>query len=252
LDTLYLDKISIVSTNLTEIRDYFSKILADKGEPALIITFNLEIYRKALLNKDCNRVCRNAELVLPDGISITHLLELKYKKKINRITGTDLFELILSISSDMSIRVAFVGSSEKVIQDLFAKVSECYPGCKITAALSPILYFENNEAKNNLVLETLKKAKPDVLFLALNNSRGELWLDKYKDQIGAKINIGVGAVFDFYTGNKKRSPVFFQRLSLEWAWRLFQEPKRLYKRYLIHGIPFFIKKTVQIIFKNDI
>ena len=252
MDTLDLDKISVVSTNLAEIRDYFLKILADRGDPALIITFNLEIYRNALINNDCNIICRKAELILPDGIGIIHLLELKYKKKINRITGTDLFELLLNISSDMSLRVAFVGSSEKVIHDLYAKVTSHFPYCKIAAAISPPLYFENNEAENSLVLEVLKKAKPDVLFLALNNSRGEIWLDKYRDQIGAKINIGVGAVFDFYTGNKKRSPVFFQRLSLEWAWRLFQEPKRLYKRYLIQGIPFFFKKAVQIIIKNDI
>jgi len=252
LDTLDLDKISIVSTNLSELKNYFLKILSDSGKPALIITLNLEIFRNALLNNELNLTCRNAELVIPDGIGITHLLKLKYKKKINRITGTDLFETILDISNDMHLSVAFVGSSETVIWDLSAKVKKLYPGCTIAAAISPALFFEKDEAENNLVLEKLKKAKPDVLFLALNNSRGELWLDKYRNQIGAKINIGIGAVFDFYTGNKKRSPVIFQRLSLEWVWRLLQEPRRLYKRYLIHGIPFFIKKTGQIILKNDI
>lgn len=252
MDTLDLDKISIVSTNLAEIRDYFIKMLAAHDKPALVITFNLEIYRNALINNDAYLVCRNAELVIPDGISIAHLLKLKYKKKINRITGTDLFEMILNISSDMHLSVAFVGSSEKVIRDLSVKVKSLYPNCRIVAAISPAIYFEKNTAENNFVLEELKMASPDILFLALNNSRGELWLSKYKDQIGAKINIGVGAVFDFYTGNKKRSPVFFQRLSLEWAWRLSQEPKRLYKRYLIHGVPFFLKKAVQILNKNDI
>ena len=252
MDTLDLDKISIVSTNLAEIRDYFVKMLAAQGKPALVITFNLEIYRNALINNDAYLVCRNAELVLPDGISIAHLLKLKYKKEINRITGTDLFETILNISSEMPLSVAFVGSSEKVIEALSAKVKSLYPNCRIAAAISPAIYFEKNAAENNSVLEELKKASPDILFIALNNSRGELWLSKYKDQIGAKINIGVGAVFDFYTGNKKRSPVFFQRLSLEWAWRLSQEPKRLFKRYLIHGVPFFLKKAVRIIFKNDI
>lgn len=252
MDTLELDKISIVSTNLAEIRDYFLKILADNRKPELVITINLEIYRNALFNNESNIACRNAELVIPDGIGVTHLLQLKYKKKINRITGTDIFESILNISCDRPLRVAFVGSSKKVIHDLSAKVTSQYPNCTIAAAISPPLYFENNERENNLLLEQLIQAKPDVLFLALNNSRGELWLYKYKDPIGAKINIGVGAVFDFYTGNKKRSPMFIQRLSLEWAWRLSREPKRLYKRYIVQGIPFFLKKAMRIVLKNDI
>ena len=108
-----------------------------------------------------------------------------------------------------------------------------------------------NEEENNMVLQQLINSKPDVLFLALGNPRQELWLNKYKEQIGSKLNVGVGAVFDFYTGYKRRSPKLFQKLDLEWAWRLLQEPRRLSKRYLIQGIPFYIKKSVQIILKND-
>jgi N-acetylglucosaminyldiphosphoundecaprenol N-acetyl-beta-D-mannosaminyltransferase len=160
--------------------------------------------------------------------------------------------MILDISTHIPLRMAFVGSSEKVINDLSAKVTAFYPGCTIAAAISPALYFENNEKENNAVLEELEKGKPDVLFLALNYARGEIWLNKYRNQIGAKLNIGVGAAFDFFTGSKKRSPLFIQKLSLEWAWRLIQEPKRLYRRYLIQGLPLFIKKTIQIILKNDV
>ena len=248
MDTLELDKISIVSTNLMELREYFLKILANHGKSALIITLNLELYRNALSNIEFNTVCHNADLVIPDGIGVTHLIKLKYKKKINRITGNDVLEMILDISTHIPLRVAFVGSSEKVINDLSAKVTAFYPGCTIAAAISPALYFENNEKENNAVLEELEKGKPDVLFLALNYARGEIWLNKYRNQIGAKLNIGVGAAFDFFTGSKKRSPLFIQKLSLEWAWRLIQEPKRLYRRYLIQGLPLFIKKTLQIFF----
>jgi len=124
LDTLDLDRITIVSTDLSELRDYFIKILANPGKPSLIITFNLDFFRNALINKYFNSVCRKAELVLPDGISITHLLRLKYKKKINRVTGNDLFEIILNITNDIPLSIAFVGSSEKVINDLTSKIIE--------------------------------------------------------------------------------------------------------------------------------
>jgi N-acetylglucosaminyldiphosphoundecaprenol N-acetyl-beta-D-mannosaminyltransferase len=246
-----LDGIKIISSDLTELRSYFLNTLVNSGKPKIIVTFNLEYYRNAIINKDFYSVCLNADMVLPDGVSITSLIKLKHKKGVLRITGNDLFKLILSMTNEIPLKIAFVGSTEQVIEELKNKIRIEYPDCKIAAAISPSYYFENKEEENNKVLQQLVDSKPDVLFLALRNPRTEFWLDKYKDQIGSKLNIGIGAVFDFYTGHKKRSPEIFQKLALEWAWRLFQEPQRLYKRYLIQGIPFYIKKTLQIILKND-
>jgi N-acetylglucosaminyldiphosphoundecaprenol N-acetyl-beta-D-mannosaminyltransferase len=246
-----LDGIKIYSTDFKELRNYFYNSLVSPAKPKLIITFNLDFYRNAMVNNDFSSICRKADLILPDGIGIIHLLKIKYNKKLNRITGNDLFEMILKISSDIPLKIAFVGSTSKVLETLVKKVNENYPNCIIAAAISPVLFFENIEEENNSVLQQITEAKPDVLFLALGNPRQELWLHKYKDLIGAKINIGVGAVFDFYSGNKKRSPSFFQKISLEWAWRLVHEPKRLSKRYLVNGIPFFLLKALQIILKKN-
>ncbi len=159
METLCLDRISIVSTNLAELRDYFINILVNPGTPILIITFNLEIYRNALINFESNLVCQKAELVLPDGIGITHLLKLKYKKKINRITGSDLFELILNIASEKSLSVAFVGSSEKVIRDLSAKVTRLSPMCRIVAAISPSSFSKTIIEENNQHSGRIEKGK---------------------------------------------------------------------------------------------
>jgi N-acetylglucosaminyldiphosphoundecaprenol N-acetyl-beta-D-mannosaminyltransferase len=251
LYSLDLDGIQIRSTNLTELRSYLLNSIVNLGKSQIIVTFNLEFYRNALINKNFYSVCQNADLVIPDGISIIHLLKLKHKKRVTRITGNEIFDLILSLGNEIPLKIAFVGSTSQVIENLKSKVSINYPGCKIVAAISPSYFFENKEEENNKVLQQLVNSKPDVLFLALGNPRQELWLNKYKEQIGSKLNVGVGAVFDFYTGQKRRSPELLQKLALEWAWRLFQEPRRLFKRYLIEGIPFYIKKSLQIILKND-
>jgi N-acetylglucosaminyldiphosphoundecaprenol N-acetyl-beta-D-mannosaminyltransferase len=252
LNSYDLDGIRILSSDLVELRSVLLNSLTNSGKSEQIITFNLEFYRNALLNKDFYSICQNADMVIPDGISIIHLLKLKYHKRLTRITGNDLFELILGICNEIPLKIAFVGSTEKVIRKLKKKVLKDFPGCKIAAAISPPYFFEKNEEENNKVLQELVNSKPDILFLALGNPRQEFWLNKYKEQIGSKLNIGVGAVFDFYTGQKRRSPKLFQNLALEWAWRVFQEPRRLSKRYLIQGIPFYIKKSLQIILKNDI
>ena len=251
MDSYDLDGIQILSSNLTELRSYLLDSLVNSGKSKLIVTFNLEFYRNAIINSDFHSVCHNADMVIPDGMSIINLLKLKYKKRINRITGNDIFELILGICNERPLKIAFVGSKKIVIEKLKNKVRIDYPHCNIVAAISPSYCFEEDIEENNTVLQQLINSKPDVLFMALGNPRQELWLDKYREQIGAKLNIGVGAVFDFFTGHKRRSPKFFQNLALEWAWRLFQEPRRLAKRYLVQGIPFYIKKSLQIILKND-
>ena len=247
-----LDGIQIYSSGLTDLRRFLLDSLVNNGKSKLIITFNLEFYRNASINKSFYSVCQNADLVIPDGVSIIHLIKLKYNKWIKRITGNDLFEIVLSICEERPLRIAFVGGSDIVIKKLITKVHSNHPGCEIVAAISPSYDFETDEQENEKVLQQLVNSKPDVLFLALGNPRQELWLSKYMSQIGSKLNVGVGAVFDYYTGNKRRSPKFLQQLSLEWAWRILQEPRRLSKRYIIHGFPFFVKKSLQIMFKHDI
>jgi N-acetylglucosaminyldiphosphoundecaprenol N-acetyl-beta-D-mannosaminyltransferase len=246
-----LDGIRICSSDLTELRSYLLDSIVNSGKSKLIVTFNLEFYRNALANNEFYSICHKADLVIPDGISIIHLIKLKYHKWLKRITGNDLFELILDICEERPLNIAFVGSTEKVIELLRKKVRKNHPNCRIVAAISPSYHFETNREENDSVVQELVNSKPDVLFLALGNPRQELWLNKYMEQIGSKLNVGVGAVFDFYTGYKRRSPKLFQKLSLEWAWRVIQEPKRLSKRYLIQGIPFFIKKSFEIILRND-
>jgi len=167
VDSYNLDGIQILSTDLTELRSYFLNSLVNSGKPQLIVTFNLEHYRNSAINSDFYSVCRNADMVLPDGVSITSLIKLKYKKSVLRITGNDIFKLILGISNEIPLKIAFVGSTDKVIEQLKNKIRIEYHHCIISAAISPSYYFENKEEENNKVLQQLVIAKPDVLFLAL-------------------------------------------------------------------------------------
>jgi len=156
--------------------------------------------------------------------------------------------MILSNANSLGLNVAFVGSTINVLNKIRIKISKEFPALKICCTISPDYIFESDPEKNIKLVNEVQNAKPDILFLALGSPRQEIWLSKYKDQIGAKINIGVGAVFDFYSGTKTRSPAFLQKFGLEWLWRLFYEPGRLFKRYIISDIPFFIKQSFRIKF----
>jgi N-acetylglucosaminyldiphosphoundecaprenol N-acetyl-beta-D-mannosaminyltransferase len=96
------------------------------------------------------------------------------------------------------------------------------------------------------LINELTNKNPDIVFVALGSPRQELWISKIKDRVGAKLYMGVGAVFDFYTGIKKRAPVLLQKIGLEWFWRMINEPGRLAKRYLYNDLPFFVQQVKRI------
>ena len=112
------------------------------------------------------------------------------------------------------------------------------PNLKIVETYSPPYGFENDDKENAKIMDLIKKSNPDVLFLGLGFPKEEIWLWKNKDAMKIPVSIGVGASFDFIAGYKKRAPRWMQRFGLEWFFRLCQEPRRLWKRYIIGNLIF--------------
>ncbi|MBN1216129.1 MAG: WecB/TagA/CpsF family glycosyltransferase [Candidatus Lokiarchaeota archaeon] len=244
-----LNDIEVISLNIEDLRKRILYFLSNKKSNQ-IITINLDFLRIAFRDKVFKEICIKSDLVVPDGIGITKLIKLKYNKSIERITGNDLLIFLLELSEDIKLKFAFVGSSNKVLKKLEEKIKKKYSSAEVVNLISPPIQFENDYELNKQILNKLKESKPDILLVALGCPRQEKWLFKYKDEIGAKINVGVGAALDFYTGHKKRAPEIIQRLGLEWLWRLINEPFRLFNRYIIKDIPFFLKQYFEIKFNK--
>ena len=145
------------------------------------------------------------------------------------------------------MKIALVGSSNLAQQKIIKIIKEKFPNIKVVSTISPPFQFEKNESENKKVIDELIEAKPDVLFLSLGAPRQEYWIENYKNLIGTKLNVPVGAVFDYFSGEKTRAPKIFQAVGLEWFWRLLVEPKRLFNRYILNDIPFYFKMLYQII-----
>ena len=242
-----LNEISISSVGINSLKQLISEKILDGINNNSIITFNLDFLFNTTRDNKFKDICQNATLVFPDGVGITSLIYLKYGKKINRITGTDIFNTILLIAEEHQLKIALLGSSDSAHKKIISKLNHDFPNIKIVSALSPPFNFEVNEKLNEKVLNELETVKPDILIVALGSPRQEYWIEKNKQKIGAKLNVGVGAVLDYFSGEKIRAPNIFQLCGLEWFWRLLYEPKRLYRRYLLKDIPFYFKMIAQII-----
>ena len=239
-----LDDINIYSNSIKELELDLLKILKE-NKSRQIITLNLDFLRNTKIIDEFRLICKSSEIVLPDGFGITLLLRAKYNTIINRITGNDIFPLLLKIANDNIYRVALIGSTPSVLDKVEIKIKKLYRNLNHNLlCISPKYHFEKNETINLEIVNEIKFFKPDIVFAALGSPRQEIWLYKHMNLFQSKINIGVGAVFDFYSGEIKRSPIFFQNFGLEWLWRLATQPKRLFKRYIFLDLPFLIKSLL--------
>jgi len=243
-----INKIDIHSFETDELKTKLSHILFSQQKPQIITTFNLDFLRISEKNKDFLHICKNSLWNLPDGIGITYLIRFKYKNKIKRITGNDIFPILLKLANKQLLNVALIGSSEEVLIKVREIINSKYENLKDRLlTISPPFHFEKKIDINNEIVSCIEEFKPDMVITALGCPRQEIWLWNHMQLFGSKLNIGVGAVFDYYSGTKKRSPRILQVLSLEWFWRLIYEPKRLFVRYLILDLPYFIKLSIKIL-----
>ncbi len=242
MQKFFINNIPIHSTTIEEIKSIFNNSFTSKNTPFLITTFNLDFLRITTIDKTFNNICKNSKYNLPDGIGITYLIKKKYNKKIKRITGNDIFPILLDIAKDKNLKIAIIGGAESVSQKAEQIITNQYKiQTENLLCIAPKYKFEEDAIINNKVIEKIKKFQPDIVFAALGCPRQEKWLYENMTNFGTKINIGIGATLDFFTKAKKRSPVFLQSLGLEWLWRLLNEPSRLFKRYIIQDLPFFLK-----------
>lgn len=247
-----LNKIIIHSIPFHNIYGSLEKILLYSENCELITTFNLDFLRIADSDPDFFKICNETLYNFPDGFGITSLIRIKYKEKIERITGNDLFPILLRLTNKHDLRLAIIGGTKKVSQNVNAKILSKYEiKGKNLICLSPSYRFEKDITKNNQVIKEVIKFNPDIVLAAMGCPRQEKWLFENMNKFGSKINIGIGATLDYFSEEKKRSPLLLQKLGFEWLWRLFIEPKRLFRRYIIEDIPFYIKMILKTIFGKD-
>lgn len=160
---------------------------------------------------------KNTWLNLCDGAGIQLLAQALYRTNIVRISGVETAEILCKICEQEKKKVALIGGfgvakkSADFLQKRFPKLQ--------------IVYAEDGDP--NTADTKLKKLKPDAVLVAFGAPKQEFWLQKHGAVIGAKIGIGIGGTFDFWTGKAIRAPKFLQKIGLEWLWRLILEPKRL-------------------------
>lgn len=184
------------------------------------------------------RAINGAGLAVPDGMPLVWLGRWRGQNGVSRVYGPDLMLELCRISVERGYTHFFLGGAAHVPQLLAGKLQARFPGLRVAGTLSPPFRPLTPQEDNHLV-DGLNRVAPDIIWVGLGTPKQDLWMAQHRARLNAPVLVGVGAAFDFHAGRIPQAPRWMQQTGLEWLFRLWQEPGRLWHRYLVYN-PLFI------------
>lgn len=185
------------------------------------------------------RLLQRAPMLFADGIGMAIAARMHGVRLMHNVNGTDLFPLLCAAAARADVPLALLGASPGVAAACAKGTARAVPGLRV--AWTGHGYLTAGEEE--LHLRHINASGARVLLVAKGVPTQELWLDRNADRIEAPVRLGVGALFDFYSGRMPRAPRVVRRMQAEWVYRLLREPRRLSSRYLL-GNPAFLARTL--------
>lgn len=210
------------------------------GRPSLVVTPNVQHVNLHRKNADFRAAYAAASLVLSDSVPLVWLSVLLGRPLKDRVAGSDILPAFCLPAAARGYRLFLLGSRPGVASRAAANLEREYPGLRIAGVFSPPEGFENDKRLCERIFDTVRAARPDILFVGLGSPKGEIWTWRNLESLGVPAAVCVGAAFDFAAGRLRRAPRWLQRIGLEWFFRLMQEPKRMWRRYIIGNAEFLI------------
>jgi N-acetylglucosaminyldiphosphoundecaprenol N-acetyl-beta-D-mannosaminyltransferase len=203
-----------------------------------VVTVNLDFLSIAQRDKLFRRTLNTADLAVADGMPLVWASRMRGEALPERVAGVDLVIESCRLAAETGESVFLLGAAPGVADAAARKLEEAFPGLRVAGAYSPPM-GPITRKENAHILRMIANTRPGFLFVALGAPRQDLWIRENRAQLGVPVCMGVGCVFDVLAGAVVRAPRWMQRTGLEWAYRLSQEPGRLWRRYLLNDIPMF-------------
>ncbi len=204
-----------------------------------VITPNVDHIVKLNKNPSYRKVYDEAALNLADGVPVMWAAKFLGTPLKDKISGSDLLPVMCKVAAEKGYRLFFMGGRVGAADQAAVEFCTRFPGLQIVGTYCPPFGFEKDDAENTKIVNMIRDAKPDILFVGLGAPKQENWILRFLHQYNVPISIGVGASFEFAAKMVKRAPVWMQKAGLEWFWRILMEPKRLWRRYFIEDMQFF-------------
>ena len=236
---VYLDIITMQET-----LERISKFIQNKeGVQHVVVNVAKLVY--AQKDEQLREIINSCPLINVDGAGIILGAKMLGVNIPERVAGIDLMEKLIEYSAQKGYRPYFFGAKEEIVKSVVEIYKEKYPNLEIAGYRNG--YY--SEAEEEMLVEDIKNAKADILFVAMGSPKKEIFLSKYSKTMDVPFMMGVGGSFDVVAGKVNRASMWMQKLHSEWLYRLIQEPKRMWKRYLVTNSIFLIMIVKELILK---
>lgn len=237
-----LPRVNVLGTGISAItmRQALDQVAAwiKQGAREYVCVCNVYTVMECRRNSAVRSAVNRAGLATPDGMPLVWLSRWKSRTKVSRVYGPDLMLALCGLSMERGYSHYFYGGAQGVPELLAERLQQRFPGLQVAGTYSPPFRALTAEEEARLVTQ-LNQAAPDIIWVGLGTPKQDLWMAAHRSQLNAPVLIAVGAAFDFHAGKIPQAPRWMQGAGLEWLYRLIQEPRRLWYRYLVYN-PLFV------------
>ncbi|VVB51537.1 UDP-N-acetyl-D-mannosaminuronic acid transferase [uncultured archaeon] len=217
----------------------------ETGKSTVISAVNAAKIVNLQKDQQLHKAITSSDIVLFDGIGVVWAARIMGYKVPQRVAGIDLFQRLIMLAQEKETPIYLLGAEKTAIEKAAEKIQDTHPKIKIAGFHHG--YFTNDEE----MAATIKNSGAKMLFIGMSSPQKENFMTQWGEKTQAKIMMGVGGTFDILAGKTKRAPKKIQQIGLEWLYRTTQEPRRLWKRYLVTNTLFIILLTKEIFKKHD-
>jgi N-acetylglucosaminyldiphosphoundecaprenol N-acetyl-beta-D-mannosaminyltransferase len=235
--TVKVLNVPFITKSKREIVHVISEDFIKKSKKGFVVTANPEIVMKAQEDSGYFRTIQNADFIIPDGIGVIIASKIISNPLQERIPGFELMEELLQLAHEEKLKVFLLGAKESVVEKAARNIQKKYSNLQLVG------YHHGFFSDDDVDLSTyISSLKPDLVFVALGFPRQEFWIEQNLPLFEKGVFMGVGGSIDVFAGEVKRAPKIFQKMHLEWFYRLVKQPTR-WRRMLV--LPRFILKVVK-------
>lgn len=210
----------------------------DQGRGGWLVTANLDIVRRHVVDSDARALYSSADLRVADGMPLVWAAHVSGTPLPERVAGSSLAWDIARLARDRGRTLYLLGGDAGAAEAARAVLEKRFDGLRFTGTSSPRVQSPATVAEVDAIVDEISAEPPDILLVGLGSPKQEYLIQQLRTRFPRTWMIGVGITFSFIAGDVARAPVWMRRTGLEWVHRMAQDPERLVKRYLVHDLPF--------------
>ncbi len=235
-----MDSKQVLNTEIsvTKVEDVAYFLCNNKSKTVAICNANTLV--RSYRNLEIRKIIDSFDIRAPDGFPVAKSIKILMKNDQKRVDGFNVFHKTIRYGISKNISHYFFGNNENIVTSMIKELEILYPNINIAGYFCPPMTTTENLTNNEFVRDMIEK-NPDIVWVSLGFPKQEKFIKNMKSNSGIQSNfVGVGAVFEWVAGTKIKAPEWLANIGLEWILRLVQEPKRLFKRYLVDNFLFII------------